>query len=88
METRVIHKTETIGGKTYPLTVTKQIGIQEIEDHGERILVEAVTISESPLGTTLCYTRVTPEVSPEERAANLRRIKEVATQAMIDMGIW
>ena len=88
VETRVIHRTETIGKKTYPITVTKQVGIQEIEDHGERILVEAVTITESPLGTTVCYTRVRPEVPPEERAANRRRIIEVATQAMIDQGIW
>lgn len=88
METKVIHRMETIGKKTYPITVTKQVGLQEIEEDGERFLVNAVTITESPLGTTVCYTRVSPEISEEERAANRRRIIEVATQAMIDQGIW
>lgn len=88
METKVIHRMETIGKKTYPITVTKQVGLQEIEDYGKKILVEAVTITESPLGTTVCYSRARPEVSEEERAANRRRIIEVATQAMIDQGIW
>ena len=88
METRIEHTTETVGGKTYPLTITHQIGLQEIEVRGEMVQIEKLTIFESPLGTSRCFTRVTPEVPPEVRAANLRRIKEVATQAMIDMGIW
>lgn len=88
METKVRHTTEIISGREYPLTITKQIGLQEILVAGELVQVESVTIFESPLGTSRCFTRVTPEASPEVRAANLCRIKEVATQAMIDMGIW
>lgn len=88
MEIKVKHTTETIGGKTYPLTITQQIGLQEILVAGELVKIEKLSIFESPLGTSRCFTRAMPEVSPEERAANLRQIKEVATKAMIDMGIW
>ena len=88
METRVEHTTETIGGKTYPLTITKQIGLQEVIIDGKPTMVTEVTIFESPLGTSYCRTLATPEAPPEVRAANLRQIKEVATKAMIDMGIW
>lgn len=88
METTITHKTEIIGGKEYPLTVTKEKGIQEIVVGGNPVLVEAVTIFESPLGTSRCFTRAREEVPPEVRDANLKKIREVATQAMIDMGIW
>lgn len=88
METTVTHTTEIVSGKEYPLTVTRQKGIQEIMVSGKPVLVEAVTIFDSPLGTSRCYTRARPEASPEERAAGLRLIRETATQAMIDMGIW
>ena len=85
MEVTVTQKTETVGGKEYPLTVTRQHGLQEIEIRGE--LVD-VTIFESPLGRSLCYTRARPEASPEERTARRRLIQEVATTAMIEQGIW
>lgn len=88
MEIRVQHKTETVSGKEFPLTITKQIGLQEILVNGEPVLVEAVTIFDSPLGTSRCFTRARPAAPPEEREANLRRVREVATQAMIDQGIW
>ena len=88
METRVKHTTETIGGKTYPLTITKQIGLQEIIIDGKPTMVTEVTIFESPLGTSHCRTLARSEAPPEVRAANLQQIKEVATKAMIDMGIW
>ena len=88
METSVTCTTEVIGGKEYPLTITRQKGLQEIEVDGAMIPVVAVTISDSPLGRSRCYTRAQPDATPEERAANRRRIQEVATQAMIDQGIW
>ncbi len=88
METSVTHTTEVIGGKEYPLTITRQRGLQEIEVGGALIQVVDMTIFESPLGMSRCYTKAMPEASPEERAAGRRRIKEVATQAMIDLGIW
>lgn len=88
MKTTVTHTTEVVSGKEYPLTITRQIGAQEIEVGGKPVQVVEVTIFDSPLGRSRCYTRARPEPTPEERAAGRRRIQEIATQAMIDMGIW
>lgn len=88
MRTTVTHTTEVISGKEYPLTITRQIGAQEIMVLGKPVQAVEVTIFDSPLGRSRCYTRVRPEPTPEERAAGRRRIQEIATQAMIDMGIW
>ena len=88
MKTTVTHTTEVISGKEYPLTITRQIGAQEIEVGGKPVQVVEVAIFESPLGRSRCYTRAMPEPTPEERTAGRRRIQEIATQAMIDMGIW
>ncbi|MBD5149229.1 MAG: hypothetical protein HDT18_02355 [Oscillibacter sp.] len=88
METIVRHTTETIGGKEYPLTITKQRGLQEITAQGQPVPAEAVTIFESPLGTSRCFTRAGAEAPGEERAANRRQIQEIAARAMTDMGIW
>lgn len=88
MEISVTHTTEMIGGKEYPLTITRQKGPQEIEVDGTMIQVVEVTIFDSPLGRSRCYTRARPEATPEERAENRRRIQEVATQALINQGIW
>jgi hypothetical protein len=88
MTTIVKETTEIIGGKEYPLTITKQVGYQEILVRGELVSVEEVTLFDSPLGHSRCYTRARPVLPPEERERNLRRVLEVATQAMIDQGIW
>lgn len=88
MKTTVTHTTEIVSGKEYPLTITRQVGLQEIEVAGSMIQVTSVTIFESPMGRSRCYTRAQPEQDPEERAAVRRRIQEIATQAMIDQGIW
>lgn len=88
MDISVTRTTETVGGKEYPLTITRQRGAQEIEVAGELVEVVELTIFESPLGRSRCYTRARPAPSPEERAAVRRRIQETATQAMIEQGIW
>lgn len=88
MKTTVTHTTETVSGKEYPLTITRQVGAQEIEVGGKPVQVVEVTIFESQLGRSRCFTRARPEPTPEERAAGRRRIQEIATQALIDMGIW
>lgn len=88
MKTSVINTTEVVSGKEYPLTITRQIGAQEIEVDGKTVQVVELTIFESPLGRSRCYTRARPDPTPEERAAGRRRIQEIATQAMIDQGIW
>lgn len=79
---------ETVGGKPYPMTVTKQKGYQELEIDGETVAVELVTICEGAQGRSVCFAPIQPEVSPEERAANRKIIVETATKAMIDQGIW
>ena len=84
----VTQEEETVGAKKYPLTVTRQRGLQEIMVQGKPVLVESVTIFESPLGTSLCYTRAQPPRTEAEKAERLRIIREVATRAMIDQGIW
>lgn len=88
VKTTVTHTTETVSGREYPLTITRQTGLQEIMVSGEPVLVERVTIFESLLGTSRCYTRARPEQPPVERAAVRRRAQEVATKAMIDQGVW
>lgn len=88
MTTTVKHTTETVSGKEYPLTITKQVGLQEILVDGKPLRIVELTVFESPLGTSRCYTRAMPEPTPEERAAGRRMIQEIATQAMIDQGIW
>lgn len=70
------------------MTITRQTGPQEIKVGGEMVHVVDVTIFESALGRSRCYTRARPEASAEESAAGRRRIQEIATQAMIEQGIW
>lgn len=88
MTTTVEQTTEIINGKEYPLTITRQKGFQEIIVRGKPVPVESVTIFESPLGRSRCFTRARPERTPEERAAALRRVQEIAAQAMRDQMLW
>lgn len=88
MKISVTHTTEVVSGKEYPLTITRQIGAQEIEVDGKLVQVVELTIFDSPLGRSRCYTRARPGSTPEECAAGRRRIQEVAAQAMIEQGIW
>lgn len=88
VKTTVIHKTEMVRGKECPLTITKQVGLQEIMVGGELTLVESVTILDGPLGTPRCYTRARAESAECVGEAAQSRIREVATKAMIDQGIW
>lgn len=88
MEVSVTHTTETVSGKEYPLTITRQRGLQEIEVRGKVVLVESVTLFDSPLGHSVCYTPVNPAMTPEGWAAVCRRTQEIATKAMIEQGIW
>lgn len=87
METTVIHTTETIGGKEYPITITRQTGAQEILTAGGPVRIVSLTIVERPGGTTRSYTRANPEPTPEERARARRRTQEVLTQAILDQGL-
>lgn len=61
MKTEVIHRTEVIRGKEYPVIITKRMGRQEIKFHGKNILVDSATIIRHHNGTTYNYTVVSPE---------------------------
>lgn len=88
VKTTVIHKTEMVRGKECPLTITKQVGLQEIMTSGGLALVDDVTILKGKQGTSRCYTRARPESAACVGEAAQSRIREVATKAMIDQGIW
>ena len=86
IKTTVKHKREIIAGKECDLTITRQIGLQEIEVGGERITVGELVITESKYGTTRTYTRDPRGVWIGLEAR--KQAVEVATQAMINQGIW
>ena len=88
MKVSVTHTTETVSGKEYPLTVTRQTGEQEIEADGKPVRVTELTVFEGPLGQSRCYTRARPEPSRPACAEVLRQIRETAAQAMLEQGIW
>ncbi len=83
MEITVKHTTETISGKTYPLTITRYKGRQEIETHRGPMLVDELAVFESPLGTSRVFTpaRLT-EPTEAERMANRAHIIQVAQEVM------
>ena len=83
---------ETFGKNHVNTVMTRRKGLHWLTDmRGERVLVDesATMDAGEKYGTTLCYTPHSDVVVSEEaRAANRARIKAVATQVMIDMGIW
>lgn len=86
MEVRITHKTERIGGREYPVTITRQVGLQEIDVDGELVTVGEVVIFDSPLGRSRCFTRAAEgvRIGPEAAA----RAREIAAQAMLEQGLW
>ena len=88
MEVTVTRTVEAAGGKEYALTVTRRVGAQKIEVDGETVQVTELTVFDSPLGQSRCYTGARPEPSPEERAAARERVRETAARAMLEQGIW
>lgn len=89
MEIIVEHRSEVIDGKEYPVTITRQIGLQEIEVDDRPVLVDKVAIFDSPLGQSRCWSRVreTP-ATEEERAANRARLQAVAQEVIMRQGLW
>lgn len=88
MTTTVEQVIETVGGKEYPLTITRQKGLQEIVVRGKPVSVVSVTIFDSPMGRSRCFTRAVSPVSPKERTAAVRHVQEVAAQAVRDQMLW
>lgn len=79
-----------IGGKEYPMTVTRYIGLASyIGIANEEILAdEATYVDFGPkMGGGWSYT-MHKKFPPEELAAARRHIVDVATKCMIDQGIW
>lgn len=88
--TTVQEATMTVGGKVYPVTITRYKGLKTyVDETGREILCDqAIYMDAGPkLGGGWTYIEH-KDYTPEEREAGRRRIIEVATQAMIDQGIW
>lgn len=90
MKVTVEYETEVINGKEYQLKVTREIGLQEITLNGKPTMIEAATYTEWPgsRGTSRSYTLARPPKTPEEEAAHLAHIREVATECLIAQGVW
>lgn len=90
MKITVEHTTRTDGEKVYPVTVTRHIGLHEVEIDGVMTLVESATYVEYPgnKGTSKTYTMPRKQKTPEEEAAFLARVREIATTALVNQGIW
>lgn len=90
MTTTVEYKTQVINGKEYQLKITRQKGLQEVVLNGERVMVEEAAFVEWPgkMGTSKNYTVARKPKSPEEEAAFLARVREIATDGLIRQGIW
>lgn len=89
MEITITHRTEIIGGKGYPLTVTRILGLQQIQRHGKPVWVTAITYHDSREGCTSCFRRYNGPIPPEgEVSCKLppsveARVKEIAALGML-----
>lgn len=90
MKVTVEHTTVILNGKEYRQKITRQVGLQTVMLDGEPTLVESVTLIEWPgkMGTSRAYTVARPPKTPEEEAAHLAHVREIATRALINQGIW
>lgn len=90
MEITVEHTTAVVGGKEHQVKITRQKGLQEVMIDGKPTLVELATFIEWPgnMGTSRSYTVARPPKTPEEEAVFLASVREIATTALINQGIW
>ena len=88
IERTVEHTTETIRGKTYPLTTIRENGYQIYTLNGKEVPVVSVTICESPLGRSVCVTEAGPGTTPERIAAKRKRLQEVAARELRRQGLY
>ena len=88
MEITITQRTEIIGGKGYPLTTTRIIGLQQVQRHGKPVWVSAITYHDSREGCTSAFRLYKGPIPPEGEAPNRlppsaeARIKGVAAQGM------
>lgn len=90
MEVKIEQAVKVLGGKEYQVTITRKKGLHEVVIDGKPTLIEAATYIEWPgnMGTTKNYTMPRPKKTPEEEAAFLRNVQEIATRGLINLGVW
>jgi len=83
------HTMESVGGKEYPITITRRRGLHtHITEDGREILVDAVTITDAGrLGVSCCYTPH-KDFTTEERAVGRKLIQETLITIMDEQGLW
>jgi len=83
------HTTESVGGKEYPITITRRRGLHTyIADDGREILVDAVTITDAGrLGVSCCFTPH-KDFTAEERAVGRKMIQDTLAKIMDEQGLW
>ena len=95
VDVTVEHKNVMVGGREYTMTTTRYVGLCEYQGmDGEPILADEATCVDfvdvktgKSQGPGWSYT-IHKDVTPDEWAEARRRIIQIATQAMIDQGIW
>ena len=90
VETTVTMKTEMDRGRECLVEITKMKGLQTLTVNGKPSLVESVTYKKYPngRGTIRNFTPARPPKNPEEEAALLAEVTEIATNGLIQQGIW
>ncbi len=86
----VTEELECIGGKSYPITVTRLRSKEPFEfvHRGKTLLVDAVTITDSGrLGTsTICTLH--RDFTQAQRQAGRKHIQDTIARVMVEQGIW
>ena len=77
------NRTEVVGGKEYPLAVTRRRGPQEVKIGGEQVRADKLVVFDSPLGRAELWSRSEgPPAAEGERAANLAKLRAAAREAL------
>lgn len=90
MDISIETKTEIIDGKGLPLTITRILGLQQIQRHGKPVWVTAITYHDSQDGCTSCFRLYNGPVPPDGEVPNRlpptveAHVKEIAAQMMLD----
>lgn len=85
----VEHTTETLCGKTYPITITRRRGLHSLKiENGEEHFVDAVTMTDAGrLGVSRCYT-IHSDYSDEACSTGHKAIQETLIRVMDEQGLW
>lgn len=90
MTISVENRIEILDGKGYPLTITRILGLQQIQLHGKPVWVTAITYHDSREGCTSCFRRYNGPIPPGGAVSNRlppmveAHVKEIAAQMMLD----